>query len=34
MIGKDTFFLDQNTSFLFDRKELSLDPLRPLCSGV
>ncbi len=28
MIGKDTFFLDQNTSFLFDHKELSVDHIK------
>ena len=34
MIEKAQFFLDQNASFLFNRKELSIDPLRTLCSGV
>ena len=28
MIRKDTFFLDQNASFLFDHKELSIDHIK------
>ena len=28
MIGKDTFFLDQNASFLLNHKELSVDHIK------
>ena len=28
MIEKAQFCLDQNTSFLFDHKELSIDPIK------